>query len=62
MQASASQQSAADFIVEQVNKNPGEVSILALAACTNVALAIKTDPLLPTKWKQLVILGGAFQV
>eukprot|EP00892_Ulva_mutabilis_P009664 jgi/Ulvmu1/706/UM010_0078.1 len=61
-QASPSAQSAADFIVEQVNKDPGNVSILALAACTNVALAIKADPSLPTKWKQLVILGGAFQV
>lgn len=36
--------------------------MLALAACTNVAHAMQRDPTLHTKWKELVILGGAFQV
>lgn len=39
---------------------PGEVSILALAACTNVARAIAAEPRLPGAWAELVILGGAF--
>ncbi len=43
-------QSAADFIVDQVNANPGEVVILALAALTNIALALKKDPTISHKW------------
>lgn len=60
--AEASSQSAADFLVETLNKAPGEITVLALAACTNIALALQQDPDLHTKWKELVILGGAFTV
>lgn len=62
LQASASSESAVDFIVRAVNQSPGEVTILALAACTNIALALQKDPLLHTKWKELVVLGGAFHI
>jgi hypothetical protein len=61
MQATASPINAADFIVETIFAHPGEITVLALAACTNVALALKKDSSLHTKWKELVILGGAFQ-
>uniref|UniRef100_A0A7S0YHA1 Inosine/uridine-preferring nucleoside hydrolase domain-containing protein n=1 Tax=Polytomella parva TaxID=51329 RepID=A0A7S0YHA1_9CHLO len=54
--------SAAEFIVQKINEFPGEVSILALAGLTNIAKAILLDPSLPTKWKELVILGGAYFV
>lgn len=45
-----------------LNESPGEITILALAACTNIALALKKDPELHTKWKELVVLGGAFHI
>ena len=61
-QASASTESATDFIVRAVNESVGEVTILALAACTNIALALKKDPQLHEKWKELVVLGGAFHI
>ena len=48
-QASASTESATDFIVRAVNESVGEVTILALAACTNIALALKKDPQLHEK-------------
>lgn len=60
MQGKVSTLNAADFLVETICAHPGEITILALAACTNVALALKKDPSLHTKWKELVILGGAF--
>lgn len=62
LQTSASSESAVDFIVRMLNENPGEITILALAACTNIALALKEDPELHTKWKELVVLGGAFHI
>jgi inosine-uridine nucleoside N-ribohydrolase len=62
MQASASSESAVEFMVRVINDSPGEITILALAACTNVALALQQDPELHTKWKELVILGGAFHI
>ena len=42
--------SAAKFIVEQVNAHPGEVTILALASLTNIALALHLDPSIAHKW------------
>lgn len=52
--------SAAEFIVRMANTYPGEVTVLALASLTNVALALQLDPKLATKLNRLVALGGAF--
>jgi Inosine-uridine preferring nucleoside hydrolase len=62
LQAEPSSMSATDFLVQTLNQHPGEVTVLALAALTNVALALQKDPELHTKWKELVVLGGAFKV
>lgn len=61
-EASPAPGSAADFIIEQVNRDPGNVVVLCLAAMTNVALALKKDPTIANKWARLVVLGGAFNV
>ena len=55
-------QSAAQFICEQAARHPGEVVLLMLGACTNLALALQWDPSLAQKLKRVVILGGAFNV
>ena len=49
---------AANFIVEAVNRYPGEVTIWGGGPLTNVALAIALDPELPRKAKELVVMGG----
>ena len=41
--------SAAEFIVRTAAAHPGEVTVLALASLTNVALALQLDPDLPKK-------------
>lgn len=49
---------AVSAMIRIVNENPGEVSLVAMAPLTNVALAVKLDPLFPQKLKGLYIMGG----
>ncbi|KAI4892721.1 hypothetical protein NFI96_015311, partial [Prochilodus magdalenae] len=49
---------AVSAIIRIVNENPGEVSIVATAPLTNLAIAVKLDPTLPQKLKGLYIMGG----
>jgi inosine-uridine nucleoside N-ribohydrolase len=52
--------SAVDFMVEQANKYPNEITIVAIGPLTNIAKAILKDSSFPTKVKQIVYMGGAF--
>jgi len=54
--------SAAHFICETVNKFPGEVTVLAIASMTNVALAMVLDKTFDAKVAEVVFLGGAYRV
>lgn len=49
---------AANFIVEAVNRYPGQVTIWGGGPLTNIALAIALDPEVPRKAKELVVMGG----
>ncbi|XP_047227240.1 inosine-uridine preferring nucleoside hydrolase isoform X2 [Girardinichthys multiradiatus] len=51
-------ESAVSAIIRIVNENPGEVSLVATAPLTNLALAVRMDPSLPGKLKGLYIMGG----
>ncbi|MFD1039721.1 nucleoside hydrolase [Virgibacillus byunsanensis] len=49
---------APDFIIEQVQKYPGEVTLIMVGPLTNLALALRKEPRL-SKWvKQVVVMGG----
>ncbi|KAI5294076.1 hypothetical protein KEM52_004737 [Ascosphaera acerosa] len=50
--------SAAQFMVDEVRKRPGQVSIYSAGALTNVALAVRLDPAFASLAKELVIMGG----
>lgn len=50
--------SAAQFMVEQVRKYPGKVSIYAAGALTNIALAVRMDSKFAGLAKELVVMGG----
>ena len=52
--------SAANFIVETINANPHQVSIVALGRLTNLANALTIDPGITALTKQTVVMGGAF--
>lgn len=49
-------------MVELVNANPGEITILALGPLSNVARAIQLGSKFASNVKQLVIMGGAIDV
>ncbi|OZJ03814.1 hypothetical protein BZG36_03814 [Bifiguratus adelaidae] len=49
---------AASYMVEMVKKYPGQVSIYATGAMTNVALAVILDDEFARRAKELVIMGG----
>lgn len=53
------EQSAAQFIVEQVNARPGEITLVAVGPLGNLAAALQLDPELIDKVKHVVIMGGS---
>jgi purine nucleosidase len=50
---------AVEFLLNTVNKYPGEMSLLALAPCTNVATAMLLDSSFAEKLRELVVMGGS---
>jgi inosine-uridine nucleoside N-ribohydrolase len=55
-------QHAVDFIIESVHRYPGEVTLLAIGPLTNIAIAIRKDPSIVPKIKDIVIMGGQILV
>lgn len=53
--------SAAEFIVEQVNARPGEVTLVAVGPLGNLAAALQLDPELVSKVKHVIIMGGSIK-
>ncbi|XP_025759082.1 probable uridine nucleosidase 1 isoform X3 [Oreochromis niloticus] len=49
---------AVNAMIKTVNQNPGEVSLVATAPLTNLAVAVQLDPSFPKKLKALYIMGG----
>lgn len=52
-------QNAVDFILDQANKYPGEIIIVAIGPLTNIASCILKDSDFCKKIKKIVIMGGA---
>jgi len=53
---------AAQFLIAEVERHPGAVTILALGPMTNIAMALRIQPDIETKIKRIVFMGGAFRV
>lgn len=49
---------AANFLIDSVRQNPGQVSIYAAGPLTNLALAVRLDSTFAQNTKELVIMGG----
>ena len=50
---------AALALIRLAKENPGNLELIAIGPLTNLALALRLDPELPTRYKRLVIMGGA---
>jgi len=50
---------AAYALVELINSRPGEYTLVALGPLTNIAVATCIDPELPSKIKELIVMGGS---
>ncbi len=50
---------AAAAIVRLARERPGKLTLVALAPLTNLALALRLDPDLPSRIARLIIMGGA---
>ncbi len=53
---------AAEFIADTVRARPGEVTVVAIGPCTNVATALLLDPAVATAVAEIVVMGGAIRV
>ena len=51
---------AAQALVRLGKENPGELELIAIGPLTNLALALRLDPDLPSRYKCLVVMGGAY--
>ncbi len=50
------------FIIDTVRAHPGEVTLVAVGRMTNLALALRDDPDIAVLVKEVVIMGGAFDM
>ncbi|KAL4233060.1 hypothetical protein ACF0H5_007746 [Mactra antiquata] len=55
------EENAVDAMIRLVNEHPGEITLVALAPLTNIALALKQDHDFGKKLKKVVIMGGNTQ-
>jgi len=58
-QATAAAEPAALALLRLTRERPGELTLVALAPLTNLALALRLDPTLPARVARLVVMGGA---
>jgi inosine-uridine nucleoside N-ribohydrolase len=53
---------AANLIIQTIYNTPGQVSILSLGPMTNLALAIRLDPDIISITREVIVMGGSFNV
>jgi purine nucleosidase len=51
-----------DMLIREIMAQPGEVTLVALAPLTNVALAIRKEPRIVEAVREVIIMGGALRV
>src|ERR1044071_6148361 len=54
-------QHAIDFLIDTVLAAPGEITLVATAPLTNVALAIRKEPRIVEALREIIIMGGAIR-
>jgi len=57
-----SERHAADLLIAEARRRPGEVMLVAVGPQTNLAVAVLREPALPLLLRRLVFMGGAYRV
>lgn len=52
---------AVDFIIRKVNENVNNLTLIFVGRLTNLALALKKDPSIVSKVKEVILMGGALK-
>jgi purine nucleosidase len=52
---------AVEFLLDQIRKNPGEITLIAIGPLTNIGAAIDRDPATFKKLKRVVMMGGSIR-
>jgi len=52
---------AVDFILDQVRRNPGQITLISLAPLSTVGALIQKDPVTFRKLKRVVMMGGSIR-
>lgn len=50
---------AVDFLLEQIGRHPGEVTLIAIGPLTNIGVAIEKNPITFHRLKRVVLMGGS---
>jgi purine nucleosidase len=50
---------AVHALVRLANASPGELTLITIGPLTNLALATRLDPMLPQKYRRLIVMGGS---
>jgi inosine-uridine nucleoside N-ribohydrolase len=53
---------AVTFLIDTIKANPGQVTVIPIGPCTNLAIAIRLAPEIIPLIKRVVYMGGAFDV
>jgi purine nucleosidase len=51
---------AVDLIIDLVLAAPGEITLVPIGPLTNIAMALRKEPRIATRVREVVIMGGAF--
>lgn len=51
--------SAVDFILDQIRRNPGQITLISLAPLSNVGALLQKDPATFRKLRRVVMMGGS---
>ncbi len=52
---------AADLIIEEARRRPGEITLVTLGPATNLAVAVLREPQLPLMLHRWVLMGGSYR-
>ena len=59
--ASQANEHAVDSIIREIMAHPGEVTLVAVAPLTNVAVALRKEPRIIQNVREVIIMGGALR-